>query len=101
MWWQAYFESLDFAGWFNVAEAGLWFTLAGVVRWRGGPGSLVLALLVFGCTDGIEAQTGAWWRPWWLLVAKVACAACIAHGLWRWLRRAGGRLPAQTDSKPS
>ncbi|MFO0893111.1 MAG: hypothetical protein U0790_28735 [Isosphaeraceae bacterium] len=29
--------------------------------------------LAFGLSDLVEARTGAWWRPWWLLVWKGLC----------------------------
>lgn len=63
---------------FNQAEAGLWFVIALVLvvrlrmplpwRWL-----LPAAFAVFGVSDLIEVQTGAWWQPWWLLVIKAAC----------------------------
>jgi hypothetical protein len=31
------------------------------------------AFLLFGVSDYVEAHTGAWWRPWWLLVWKGGC----------------------------
>jgi hypothetical protein len=30
-----------------------------------------VAFVVCGLSDIVEARTGAWWRPWWLLVWKV------------------------------
>lgn len=63
---------------FNQAESALWFVLALVLavrlrmtmpwRWL-----LPCAFAVFGVSDLIEAQTGAWWEPWWLFVMKAAC----------------------------
>ena len=43
-----------------------------------------IAFLLFGFSDYVEAHTGAWWRPWWLLFWKGACLAVflgllIAH----------------------
>jgi hypothetical protein len=29
--------------------------------------------LAFGLSDVVEAWSGAWWRPWWLLVWKGGC----------------------------
>lgn len=53
---------------------GIGFAIAAVVK---GPRRrcLVTAMtfVLFGVSDYIEAQTGAWWRPWWLLVWKGAC----------------------------
>ncbi len=71
--------------WFNIAEAVVW-TAMGIslliVSLRSRP-SVVLAvlgatLLAFGASDVVETQTGAWWRPWWLLVWKGLCLAVIA-----------------------
>ena len=80
----------------NVAEAGLWLALAGVVlvRWRQITAAAVL--LAFGASDLVETQTGAWWRPWWLLAWKVTCVAVLVVLLVRAAfaerrRRASGR----------
>lgn len=32
-----------------------------------------LLFLAFAGSDAVELTTGAWWRPWWLLVWKAAC----------------------------
>ena len=66
----------------NHVEAGLWAAIGivmllmsakhrGVVRKDG----LVagITFLVFGGSDMVEATTGAWWRPWWLLMWKGVC----------------------------
>ena len=67
---------------FNYGEAGLWFIVALVVfvRSRSQPvapqkigGIAAAAFFFFGLSDLIEAQTGAWWRPWWLFVLKATC----------------------------
>jgi hypothetical protein len=69
---------------FNTFEAGLWTVFAVVtvcvghrVRGLSRPvqGVLVLLFLAFGVLDVAEISTGAWWRPWWLLVWKGACLA--------------------------
>ncbi len=71
----------------NHIEAGLWiliglaFLLAAA---RTGPRrttclAAAVAFSLFGLSDLIEARTGAWWRPWWLLLWK---AGCIAALLW-------------------
>ncbi len=78
---------------FNYAEALLWFIIALVLavrlrmktpwRWL-----LPLAFAVFGVSDLIEVQTGAWWEPWWLLVMKAACVLVFLLA-WRAHRRQG------------
>ena len=70
--------SVEFHRLFNQIEAGLWFTIALALaiwlrmkrpwRWL-----LPLSFGVFGVSDIIEAETGAWWEPWWLFVMKAAC----------------------------
>ena len=63
---------------FNQAEACLWFVIALVLAMKlrmPGPWRWLLpcAFAVFGVSDLIEARTGAWWEPWWLLVMKAGC----------------------------
>jgi hypothetical protein len=41
---------------------------------------------VFGVSDLVEAQTGAWWEPWWLFVMKAACVLVFVLA-WRAHRR--------------
>ncbi|HYE18202.1 MAG TPA: hypothetical protein VEA69_07145 [Tepidisphaeraceae bacterium] len=45
------------------------------------------AFLAFGGSDWVESHTGAWWRPWWLLVWKGACLAVFAGLLFDHVRR--------------
>lgn len=78
---------------FNYAEALLWFSIALVLavrlrmrrpwRWL-----LPCAFALFGVSDLIEAQTGAWWEPWWLFVMKAACVLVFVLA-WRAHRRQG------------
>lgn len=75
--------------WINLVEAALWillgFGIAIVAVWRARvdsrPGSarlwLPLVLIAFGVSDLVETRTGAWWRPWWLLLWKAACVATL------------------------
>jgi glycerol-3-phosphate acyltransferase PlsY len=37
-----------------------------------------VTLFVFGISDVIETQTGAWYRPWGLFVLKALCVLFIA-----------------------
>lgn len=47
----------------------------------------VVTLAVFGGSDLVEATTGAWWRPWWLLVWKAVCVLVFVILLARYLHR--------------
>lgn len=76
---------------YNIGEAAVWFLIATLLvifyhrrlpqpwRWL-----LPLSFALFGVSDVIELDTGAWWRPWWLGVGKAACVlvfllALLAH----------------------
>lgn len=48
-------------------------------------------LFLFGCSDFVEMRSGAWWRPWWLLIWKAACVAAFL-ALYLWHRRIKTRL---------
>jgi glycerol-3-phosphate acyltransferase PlsY len=67
----------------NYLEAGLWWALALVmlVTWiRSRHSAAIVAaatLLAFGFSDVVEASTGAWWRPWWLLLWKALCVGVL------------------------
>jgi glycerol-3-phosphate acyltransferase PlsY len=72
--------------WFNVIEAGIWVTLATrfLLYALRRPTSLKKAFLVFsttlflfGLSDVIETQTGAWYRPWGLFLMKAICVILI------------------------
>ena len=71
----------------DYIEAGLWSVMGvGFAIQALRPGArprctcalAAIALLAFGASDLVEAQTGAWWHPWWLFVWKGACV--IAFG---------------------
>ena len=84
---------ISFHAVFNHAEAALWFVIALILAFRGRrrrPWSwlLPMAFLVFGVSDLIEAQTGAWWEPWRLFVMKAACVLVFMLA-WRAHRRQG------------
>jgi ribose/xylose/arabinose/galactoside ABC-type transport system permease subunit len=73
---------------FNYVEAAIWFLIAIIVLFyqlkkRTPFGrifySLSFIIFIFGISDIIEAHTGAWWKPWWLLVLK---GACIISMVW-------------------
>ena len=69
---------------YNAAEVALWFVLGigfliGAIYRKGHPRVMAilsgLIFLAFSASDLIEIQTGAWWRPWWLLAWKGGCVA--------------------------
>lgn len=99
---------MDWLGAFNLIEAGWWLFVAAVVavqsrhtdarRKRLGFAT-AMCLVAFGISDGIEFFTGAWWRPWPLLVLKAAClSGLVAIGM-RWLRLRESRVD-QTNRQP-
>src|SRR2546430_2120329 len=59
----------------NYLEACLWsaigvgFFVRAVTQraQRGDTIIAAIAFVLFASSDVVEAQTGAWWRPWWLL----------------------------------
>jgi hypothetical protein len=70
----------------NHLEAGLWAVigllfLLGALRRRQGVRRMAVfagvVFLAFGASDVVEVRTGAWWRPWWLLVWKTACVLAM------------------------
>jgi hypothetical protein len=86
----------------NYIEAGLWiaigvgFVIHAIMK-RGNAISVIAAVtfFAFGLSDIIEAGTGAWWRPWWLLVLKGLCVAVFLALLRRYVaaRRRESRGP--------
>jgi len=92
----------------NLIEAGVWLLVALVwlykavtsraaLRWV----TLVLALtfVLFGLSDLIESETGAWWRPWWLLALKGVCVIGIVGGFAAYYRLArAARIGTGSDA---
>jgi hypothetical protein len=79
----------------NWIEAGLWLgvsliLLGKALKARSGVRRVLLtvavAFLVFGISDVIETQTGAWWRPGWLLMLKGACILVFFVGFREYYR---------------
>ena len=79
-------SSDEFFALFNYIEAGFWILVglicAGYALRRTGLiqrrcWQAAFAFIAFGCSDVVEAGTGAWWRPWWLLVWKGLCLATL------------------------
>lgn len=97
----------------NLVEAGLWSVIALLLlvgSWRSAGqlrrvfALLGFAFLLFGVSDGIEAQTGAWWRPIWLLLLKGACLAAIVYGFrehFRLTKRPGAPQKREDTSDPA
>ena len=82
----------------NLIEAALWFAVCLFLLFKasGAPDELrriclllALSFFVFGLSDLIESQTGAWWRPWWLVVMKGACVVGFVVGFARYYRFEG------------
>ena len=82
---------------FNYIEASVWFAIAVVMALmctRGGSDNLYgrlqgiasVTFFVFGISDVIEASTGAWWQPFWLLLIKTAC---ICSFIWLFVSYTG------------
>lgn len=46
-----------------------------------------VAFLLFAGSDAVEVHTGAWWRPWWLLVWKGSCLLTLIGVWWTWPRQ--------------
>ena len=80
----------------NVLEALLWiaigialsivaFTKPAFLRRRCLLGAA--AFIFFGASDLIEAWSGAWWRPWWLLIWKGICLLVLLILLFDYYRR--------------
>ncbi|MBN4057645.1 hypothetical protein JYT73_02205 [Pseudoalteromonas haloplanktis] len=86
---------------FNHIEAGLWFSIGlgmlitAVIRRRDNRWLTLflvatVAFTLFGVSDIIEAETGAWWKPLELLALK---ATCVLTFIWCYLK--GKKLSAQ------
>jgi hypothetical protein len=67
---------------FNAIEAVVWSLIAAVLAWlswratgrtRAVCATAAIAFAAFAVSDLIEIQTGAWYRPLWLLAWKAAC----------------------------
>jgi hypothetical protein len=47
--------------------------------------------LLFGLSDVVEVQSGAWYRPWWLLLWKALCVLSITRLLTVYIRLRRGQ----------
>jgi hypothetical protein len=79
----------------NLIEAAVWFVVSALFtvkmirvggRLRLAFLLLTVAFLFFGMSDLIESETGAWWRPPWLLALKAICVASIVFGFTTYYR---------------
>ncbi|MEO2016686.1 MAG: hypothetical protein ABGZ53_20205 [Fuerstiella sp.] len=76
---------MDYVFVFNAFETLLWTCIAVVLflnatrqkEARGRSTLAALTFLIFAGSEIIEMQTGAWWRPWWLLVWKAVCIVTL------------------------
>lgn len=84
----------------NLIEAEWWIVLGLVAigfvlarKLSPKTGLLLAATLVaFGLSDVVEVQTGAWYRPWWMLLWKATCVVILlGYGLAWWRCRAQAR----------
>ncbi|MDJ0555509.1 MAG: hypothetical protein QNJ68_13910 [Microcoleaceae cyanobacterium MO_207.B10] len=66
----------------NYIEAVIWFIFAGAFAASAVKNNRLVRLyriiatltfLLFGLSDIVEVQTGAWWDPWWLFIWKSLC----------------------------
>jgi hypothetical protein len=102
----AYMVDLERTG--NLIEAVFWmlFGPALVVAVRKQDRSVKLLGLVaclisilFGISDLVEAQTGAWWRPWWLFLWKAVCLTALGVCIMAY-RRIRSRPLASVENPP-
>jgi hypothetical protein len=100
--------TMDFHGWFNLCEAGLWFTLGAMLAIRSprATGTIrtlglvaAIALVAFGVTDVIEIRTRHWGKPLGLLLLKAACIATLVfcYAAYLAVRRRERRAAECTD----
>jgi len=76
----------------NYIESGLWGLFAiGFLVYSYKRPTLVakrknqitaFIFLVFGISDIVEVQTGAWWKPWWLFFWKASCVIGFMICFW-------------------
>ena len=81
---------MDILAVLNSLEAVFWMTI-GVIVWMNSRTSIqhrklgrfaAVWFVLFGISDIFEVYSGAWWRPWPLLVLKASCLVMlIACGL--------------------
>ena len=93
----------------NLIEAGFWMVFGLVAGRRCSesktdPSSVLglvgcLISILFGISDLVEAQTGAWWRPWWLFLWKAVCLTALGVCIMAY-RRIRSRPLASIENPP-
>ncbi len=90
----------------NLIEAGFWIIFGVVVTlvlWRQArrltPFSLIsgMVVILFGLSDLVESRTGAWWRPWWLLLWKAICLTGMAVCFLKYIQARKVPAPPETS----
>ncbi len=87
---------------FNYIESVLWFIIAMgllVHSFKLGKSDAYfkicliasVAFVAFGVSDIIEAQTGAWWRPFSLLVLKASCVVTFVLCFFKYKKLQGAK----------
>lgn len=56
------------------------------------------AFALFAVSDWIEISTGAWWRPWWLLVMKGTCILTVCGLVIEHVRHQRSKEPTADES---
>jgi hypothetical protein len=96
----------------NLVEAGFWVIFGLILAvtalrrpsaYRTLAVSACLVSILFGLSDLVEASSGAWWRPWWLLVWKGLCITglVLCFLRYRQLRAAASSEESITPQAPS
>jgi hypothetical protein len=88
-------DSMDLEKSGNLIEAALWLAISLALVVKASLGSnrlrrtlvlLAVTFVAFGASDLIESETGAWWRPPWLLALKGLCVVGIVLGFGAYFR---------------
>lgn len=93
---------------FNLVEGTLWVLIAVIfanrarrkTEFRNLQIAASVAFLAFGISDFIEMRTGAWFRPWPLLVLKAFCLAAFVVLLRLYVVRKRKASGAEEGGKP-
>lgn len=98
---------MSFVQIFNLIESAWWTLLGAWILYRPPQSfiflhhrTLAASLFLFGLSDLIELWSGAWWRPWWLLLLKLSCGAAISVLILLSLRRPEGFKIVSSKTDP-